>query len=115
MIILLAFLVPLIAATTIQPTVNNDLSCDEPENVEKTGETGTTISFSWDACNCGETSYKLYYWKDGESNPGPDNFTTNTNFTFTGLSAGDYSFYIHTVCGAQTSTAFIVIDEINGF
>ena len=111
MLILVALLTPFLFAFTTMDKVETLVTCDDPENVAETAHTVTDISFSWDTCNCDETSYKVYYWKKGEASPGPDNFTTNTSYPFTGLSTGTYNFYFQTICGSETS-GFVIIEDI---
>ena len=108
----LAFLLPLAFAFTSIP--DDCASCAEPTGVTKTNETISTISFSWDDM-AGVDSYTLKYIREGDSATSGDISVNSTSYTYTGLTSGTYHFYFTSNCGGTTSTAFIVINDINGF
>ena len=87
-------------------------SCLQPQNVQKTAQTTSTVSFDWDDCECIPTEYRVYYVVNG--NASQEFAVTSSDFTFTGLSAGTYDFYFYTVCGTQQSAAIIITDIVQG-
>ena len=90
------------------PEVENLTTCSDPANVSVVSKTSSSISFDWDDCGCGQTEYRVYYVQ-GEY-VSPESSTTSSSFTYTGLSAGTYSFYFYTVCGAEVS-GFVVLED----
>jgi hypothetical protein len=52
--------------------------------------------------------------RQGDGFTSPDFFTTSTNYTFANLTAGTYAFYFYSVCGEETSSGFIVTDDVIG-
>ncbi len=105
----IAFFLPVVFA--FSPAASVDASCDTPGNVHKTGSTDASMTFAWDAS--GGTGYKVYYVRRSDGYTSQQWTTTNTSFTFPGLSAGAYSFYFASVCGGEVS-GYIVVDDLNG-
>ena len=90
---------------------NQDVTtCDTPSNVQKTASSSGSISFDWDATS-GAIEYKLYYVKEG-SLPSSYFYTSNTDYTFSSLPAGNYSFYFATVCDGSISSFIVIEDHI---
>ncbi len=85
-------------------------TCPEPENVHKTAQTYSTVSFDWDDCECIPTEYRVFYVVNG--NASQEFATTSSDFNFTGLSAGTYDFYFYAVCGTQQSASIIIEDVV---
>ena len=107
---LLAFLLPTafgFSSWTAAPVI----TCSTPQDVTKTDETATSISFSWRAEQ--GVSYKVKYSRTGfTSGYFP---STGASYTFSNLTVGgEYTFYFYSVCGEETSLPFIVIDDISG-
>ncbi|TAK30813.1 MAG: hypothetical protein EPO28_18630 [Saprospiraceae bacterium] len=88
------------------------LTCDAP-NVTKTGETDASISFDWDGV-FGASAYILRYYREEDDYTSSDVFPTNSEYTWSNLPGGSYTFYFITRCGSETSSSFIVIDDIAG-
>ena len=85
-------------------------NCPDPANVTVVSKTSSSISFEWDDCECVPTEYRVYYVTGGYTSS--EYATTSSQYTFTGLSAGEYSFYFYTVCGTEVSGFIVVTDTI---
>ncbi len=99
---LLAFLLLLLPsspapALTTEATFYN---CPEIGGLQKTGETSNSISYAWS--NSG-AQYKLWYTREEDTYTSSFFYTYSTSYSFTGLSAGHYTFYFQALCGAETS------------
>jgi hypothetical protein len=111
-LIVLTLALPLAFAFTWEnQAVITCTTCDTPANVTKTGQTASSISFSWDAVS-GADRYKLSYSSNGFSSG--DIYTGSASHTFSNLPAGRYTFSFSAVCGGGTSTAFIVVEDVSG-
>lgn len=88
------------------------LDCPEPTNVQVVAETGSSITFDWDDCGCATPTYQVYYKRGSYTSA--EYTTTDSRFTFSGLSAGNYSFFFYTVCGAEASSMIIIVDTMEG-
>jgi hypothetical protein len=107
---LLMFALPAAFGFTPSTQPAQDLACSAPTNAHKTFSASGAITFAWDAMS-GAVEYKLYYVKQGGS-PSSYFYTTNTNYAFTGLAAGNYSFYFATVCDGGVSSFIVIEDHI---
>jgi hypothetical protein len=111
-VLLLAFVLPIAFAFT--STTDHCTTCDTPDNVRKTAETSTTISFAWNGVDAAD-EYILRWVRQSDSATSGDVTVSGTTHTFTNMTAGTYNFYFSSKCGLVTSTAFIVIDDVSGF
>ncbi|MBI1228019.1 MAG: hypothetical protein GC192_22495 [Bacteroidetes bacterium] len=82
--------------------------CSAPSNLTVVSQTSSSVSFDWDDCGCGETSYKVYYVKAGQASSPVT--TPTSDITFSSLSSGTYTFYFATICGEDSSS--IIVEEI---
>src|SRR5690606_38217555 len=82
-------------------------SCPAPTNLTKTFQSTSSVGFDWDDCGCSPTEYRAYFVRGGQASP--EYSTTDSNITFSGLSAGTYQFHFYTVCGGVVSS--IIIEE----
>jgi hypothetical protein len=89
-------------------------SCPQPENFVKTAQASKSISFAWTPAQ-GVSTYALMYIR--HEPPGGYQsawFATTENcYTFSGLDAGSYSFYLVSQCGEETSGFIVTQDIIN--
>lgn len=86
-----------------------DANCPAP-NVTKTGQTSTSISFSWDAVE-GATIYKMWYVRREDNYTSLEITTHDTFITYSDLPAGNYRFYFQTICGEESSS-YVMIDDL---
>ncbi len=91
-----------------------EITCPAPSNVHVTAVSTGTISFEWDDCGCVGNGYKVKYVRQSDGYTSPEVSTTNSNFTFSGLSAGKYTFYFWTDCGGEKSEIIGVEDVLIG-
>ncbi|MBL7807832.1 MAG: fibronectin type III domain-containing protein [Saprospiraceae bacterium] len=104
-----AFCLFLTAAAWGNATNLPETTCPEPENVSKTGQTYNSFTFDWDPAFTG-AQYRLWYVKDGSASGFV--YTYNLTYTFSNLSAGNYTFYFQTVCSGESSSYIGVEDWI---
>lgn len=97
----------LTAAAWGNARIQPETTCPEPQNVAKTGQTSNSISLAWSPAFTG-AQYRLWYTKDGVSSSFV--YTTNLEYTFSGLTAGNYTVYVQTVCSGESSN-YIGIEE----
>lgn len=93
----------------VQQTELSECTCPEVTNVQKTGQTSSSISFSWLAAE-GATQYKVWYVRQADGFVGGTTFTSATAHVFTGLTPGAYVFYFQTICGGEAS-GFIGVED----
>ena len=112
MLHLLAFLLLLVPSThaTFPTTEAIPFACPDVSGLQKTGETSNSISYAWS--NTG-AEYKLWYTREEDTYTSSFIYTYNTSYSFTGLSAGHYTFYFQALCGAETS-GYIGAEDIIG-
>lgn len=112
MLKLIAFLMLLLPNT--QASIPTDASpvctCPVVANLEKTGETSNSISYSWDNVYSG-AQYRVWYTRAADNYTSDFSYTYNNSFTFNGLSAGSYTFYFQTICGEESSS-YIGVEDI---
>lgn len=97
---MLALVLPMLTGFSM-PENGNDSTCPAPENVSITAKTSGSISFDWDAVGGG--SYLVYYVRQDDDYISPTYSTTNSEYSFSGLSAGTYDFFFVTDCGSELS------------
>ncbi|MCU0346077.1 MAG: fibronectin type III domain-containing protein [Saprospiraceae bacterium] len=107
---LLAFALPMAFGFTPPSQPLQDVTYDAPTNVQKTSSSSGSISFAWDA-SFQAVQYKMYYVKRGSS-ASSYFYTTNTNYTFSGLPAGEYYFYFAAVYDGGVSPWIVIEDQI---
>ncbi len=90
-----------------------DCSCDAPGNVVKTGQTDSSVSFSWGAV-AGATDYKVWYVRIDDNYTSAQTTATGTSINYSGLPTGRYVFYFSTNCGGETSSIIIMEDIMMG-
>ncbi|MFN0214595.1 MAG: hypothetical protein ACKVT2_10105 [Saprospiraceae bacterium] len=112
MLHLLAFLLFLFPSNHIIEPTNETalLTCPEVSGLQKTGETTNSISYTW---NDDGAEYKLWYTRAEDNYTSSFFYAYSTNYSFTGLSAGSYTFYFQALCGAETS-GYIGVEDIIG-
>ncbi len=88
----------------------NDCSCPVVTNLQNTGATANSLSYSWN----GSTEaiyYEVWYVRDG-GHTSAVSTATLTSYTFNNLLPGDYIFYVRVVCDGGTSGFIGVEDQI---
>ncbi|MCC6725462.1 MAG: hypothetical protein IT258_13220 [Saprospiraceae bacterium] len=108
-IFLAAFLPSVFGFDAIAPTAP-DCACTAVANVQKTGQGSGSISFAWFSSS-DATQYKIWYVRQSDGYTSANVLTTSSNHTFTGLAAGQYTFYFVKVCGGESS-GYVGIEEI---
>ncbi|MCB0522538.1 MAG: fibronectin type III domain-containing protein [Lewinellaceae bacterium] len=106
-IVFLMGLWPLLPGFPTQPATP-DCDCPPIANLQKTGETSSSISFTWEGPDAA-TGYKVWYVR-GQSASGYS-YPSGTSWEFAGLPPGEYTFYFTAVCGGSESS-FIGIEDI---
>ena len=108
----------ILLCTFISPTVGlnsapsyETTTCDPPTNVSVTSQSQGQVSFGWDSVD-EETTYRIWYQREGDNNPGPARITSNNYVDFQSLPSGTYTFYFVRLCGNGTSSLVIVDDLI---
>ncbi len=91
-----------------------ETSCPAPSNVQVTGTGSGSISFDWDNCNCFSTGFTVKYLRHSDGYTSPEVFVTSSDYTFSGLQAGTYTFYFKTKCGGGESGIIGWEDLITG-
>lgn len=100
------------AQATNQPmALASTCDCGVPTNVQKTGQTGNSVSFSWSAVS-GASSYDVWYLRVADNYTSAHTTVTSTAATIGGLSAGRYVFYFSTNCGDVPSDIIILEDVV---
>ncbi len=84
-------------------------TCPEVTNVQRTGQTTSSISYSWNAAS-GATGYKVWFEK-ADGTVGGTTTVQGTSHTFANLTAGSYTFYFQSICPSGSS-GFIGIEDI---
>ncbi len=57
------------------------------------------------------SGYTLKYVRQSDGYASPEYATSGTSYTFSGLSAGNYVFYVATICGDEKSS-FIGVEDL---
>jgi hypothetical protein len=104
MLKLLAFLILLAPANPVSKPIVEPVVCTCPNisDLQKTAETSNSITYSWNNAYSG-AQYRVWYSRQEDSYTSGFFYTYNTAYTFTGLSAGHYTFYFQAICGGETS------------
>ena len=84
--------------------------CDPPANVYVTSQSQGQVSFAWDSLD-EEATYRVWYQREGDSNPGPTSTTTTNSIDFQNLPSGNYTFYFARICGKEVS-GYIIFDDL---
>jgi hypothetical protein len=109
-IMFLLFAMPMAYAFTPAVVLPAECQCNEATGLRKTGKTSDTFSMVWEA-PYGATSYNVRYYRSEDNYTSSTISTSNTSFTFIGLTPGHYTFYVQTACSGETS-GFIGVDDI---
>lgn len=78
------------------------LSCPAVSNLQKTGQTSDSFTFSWSVASPG-VQYKVWYVRAEDGAFSGYFYTNNPAYCFSGLSAGHYTFYFQVLCGSESS------------
>jgi hypothetical protein len=84
-------------------------NCPIVANLHKSGGTGSTITIVWDAVP-GTAQYKVWWVRKEDNCLSTQSLTPETTLTFTNLAAGNYTFYVETVCNGEAS-GWVGIEE----
>jgi len=95
-------------AASSEPT---PYSCPNVTTLQKTGQTSNSISYSWDNAYTG-AQFRVWYTRQEDSYTSGFFYTNYLSFDFTGLSAGNYTFYFQVLCGGETSGIIGIEDTI---
>lgn len=104
----LSFLIPSGVNHTTLDISKQVCTCPEVTNLHKTSETSTSKSYGW---NGSGSEYKVWYYRSEDSYTSSVSTAYSTSYTFSGLTAGHYTFYVQTVCGAEAS-GFIGVEDV---
>ena len=107
---LFGLLLAMLSLQASKPAACLECTCVAPANGTKTGQTSTSVSFTWSAAS-GATSYDVWYYRSDDNYTSPESNLTGTSINFTSLPAGNYVFYISTNCG-DTSSDIIILEDI---
>ncbi len=102
----------LVSTLTLPAFKAADASCPDPSNVHKSGSGSGYITYDWDDCGCLLNNYKVKYIRKSDGYTSPVYSTSSSNFTFTGLQPGAYTFYFWTDCGGGNISNVIGVDDI---
>ncbi len=91
---------------------NPDTSCSAPTNVQVTAKSSGSVTFDWDDYDGNPNGYKVKYLRQSDGYTSPEYFTGTSDFTFSSLPAGRYTFYFKTDCGGEVSGIIIIEDLI---
>lgn len=112
------FVALLLTLVSVQPTSVFSITppaetceCARPTNQAITEQGSNHVSFSWDSSEQG-ASFKVWYYRQGDSYTSAETITSNKYIQYTNLPAGTYTFYVVTICGGETSQAIIFDDMI---
>ncbi|MBL7828865.1 MAG: hypothetical protein JNJ57_19680 [Saprospiraceae bacterium] len=108
----LAMLPAFSAFTTVPESPKPALAvctCATPQ-VAKTGQAPGSITFAWSPVN-GATEYQVWYVRKSDNHMSSPSTTTATSHTFSGLTAGYYTFYFVAVCGNESS-GYVIIEDL---
>ena len=86
-------------------------SCLNVTELQKTGQSSSSISYSWSNAYSG-AQFRVWYARQEDSYTSGFFYTNNLSFDFTGLSAGHYTFYFQVLCGGETSGYIGIEDTI---
>ena len=88
-----------------------DTSCDCPSvtNLQRTGQTATSYTLSWDG-HTGADSYAVSYIREEGGYTSSVYSTTSSSYTFESLPNGHYTFYVTALCGTESS-GFVGIED----
>ncbi|MCC6725848.1 MAG: hypothetical protein IT258_15165 [Saprospiraceae bacterium] len=88
-------------------------ACSAVVNVQKTGQGSGSISFAWFSSS-EATQYKLWYVRQSDGYTSAPVFIMPSNHTFSGLAAGQYTFYFVKICGGEASDITGIEDIVLG-
>ena len=114
---LFAFLILLIpsgigSVPAIKPAVEAPtLTCPGISNLQKTGQTSASISYAWSNAYFG-AQYKVWYVRQEDGYTSGYFYSYSPAYTFSGLSAGHYTFYFQALCEGEVSNYVGIEDTI---
>jgi hypothetical protein len=110
---LLAFLTLFLSAVSgfASSTKPAPCSCPNVTNLQKTGQTSSSISYAWNNAYSG-TEFRVWYVRQGDNYTSGFFYTNNLSYQFTGLSTGVYTFYFQALCGEESSGYIGIEDTI---
>jgi len=82
--------------------------CDPISSLTQVAKTSNSVSYSWNG-SADAGTYRVWYVRQGDLYTSPAYYTTSTSFTFSNLSAGDYTFYFEAGCSESQS---IIINDL---
>jgi len=90
--------------------VSGSCNCPSVSNVQKTGQTSTSISFSWNGPQ-GATGYNVWYDSQTDQNSSAYYYSTSASYEFTNLTPGNYTFYFEVICG-EVSSGWVGVEDV---
>ena len=84
-------------APSLPNMVGEECNCPAVTNLQKTGGTSSSFSFSWTG-HITATEYEVWYVRESDSYTSPSSSVTATAHTFNNLSPGGYTFYVKAIC-----------------
>ena len=94
-------------------TAPMDCTCPSVPNLQKTGQTSTSFTYGWTTAYTG-AQYKVWYIRQEDGYNSGFFYTSSLSYSFTGLSAGHYTFYFQTQCDQEASSVIGIEDTIIG-
>ena len=109
LVFLILFLPSVLGADPIvEPSV---CSCPSVPNLQKTGQTSNSFTYGWGNAYTG-AQYKVWYVRQEDGYNSGFFYTSSLSYSFTGLSAGHYTFYFQTQCDQESSSIIGIEDTI---
>ncbi len=110
----LVFLLAFAMTLTFSFANESITTCGAPTNVTATNYSSGAISFDWDDCGTTCTGYEVQFVRLSDGYKSGWLSTSNSDYTFSGLQAGNYEFQFRTVCGGGVSSIIGIEDVITG-
>ncbi|MDO8365500.1 MAG: hypothetical protein Q7T20_01800 [Saprospiraceae bacterium] len=111
LLVFLALFLPSISGFASSSEPAAPCSCPNVTDVQETGQTSSSISYSWNNGYSG-AQFKLWYTRQEDSYTSGFFYTNNLSYNFTGLSAGHYTFFFQALCEEETSGIIGIEDTI---
>ncbi|MBC7777114.1 MAG: hypothetical protein H7246_16900 [Phycisphaerae bacterium] len=96
------------AAPSVEPSF---CSCPSVPNLQKTGQTTNSFTYGWTTAYSG-AQYRVWYIRQEDGYNSGFIYTNSLSYSFTGLSAGHYTFYFQTMCEQEASSVIGIEDTV---
>ena len=92
----------------------SETTCNAPDNVTTTAHSSGSISFDWDDCSGGCSGYEVRFVRLADDYASGWFSASASDYTFSGLQAGNYEFQFRTVCEGGVSSIIGLEDVVTG-